>query len=130
MRQVDRAAQTKALEAIMNDHVSHDHNSGLTREQTRRGNACAYMAQMEEVQGPDFMPGWRYSDVVPDGESKSRREIWQANERAYEEANWHEHTCTQSACVFCGLYKDTPGTYSWDGSNPAKMWIVTKNTPS
>ena len=37
-------------------------------------------------------------------------------EEKYKKANVYSATCTQSACLFCGLYADVPGSFSWKGT--------------
>jgi hypothetical protein len=45
-----------------------------------------------------------------------RQQLYREVEKAFKEENGYEVTCKQAACVFCGMYKDLPGTFSWAGT--------------
>ena len=112
---VDRRASNKALQTVIASMTKHDH-SGPTRPRCTMRRANLRNVPTEEIHGPGFTYADRYSQVIEPGQTKTKAHLFEEREKAYAADNWYEETCSQGACVFCGLHADLPGTFSWKGA--------------
>lgn len=110
---LDAGAAAKALAKFQEGKTTHDF-SGDTCVRSFEGSDPEL--PWKQVQGADAQYEWQYSShVVPGSGGLTRREVWKQKEDKWKEANWWSGQCTQRACIFCGLYEDLPGTFSWKG---------------
>jgi superfamily II DNA or RNA helicase len=123
---VDQSASRAALDAFMRDKVTHSF-TGEQRERKVKQQGSRYdsgipTALEEWWQSIHPVAWWeerhnyRYSPATDPGQTKSRQQLYREVEKAFKEENGYEVTCKQAACVFCGMYKDLPGTFSWTGT--------------
>jgi len=84
------------------------------RHSTRLVSRCRSGSQDAE-RIDRFAGAARYTTLLQPGETTSRKEQWRANAKEYEKDNGWGCECTQGACLFCGLYADLPGTFTWHG---------------
>lgn len=112
---VDQSASRAALDEFMRDKVTHDF-SGAQRERTSQHKADPNSIPNELMHGDRLPHDHRYSMTIDNGQTKSRSQLWREREEAFKKTNGYELSCTQGSCVFCGLFKDLPGTFSWTGT--------------
>jgi len=108
---VDEKASKEALDAFLKGKTTHEH-TGAQRQRKADKAASAEDVDSKEIH-PD--PHARYTTLLQPGETTSRKEQWRANAKEYEKDNGWGCECTQGACLFCGLYADLPGTFTWHG---------------
>ena len=123
---VDQSASRAALDAFMRDKVTHSF-TGVQRERKEKQQGSRHDSgiptALEEwwqsihpVEWWDKRRDYRYSSSIDPGQTKSRQQLYGEVEKAFKEENGYEVACKQAACVFCGSYKDLPGTFSWTGT--------------